>query len=296
MMDFFLSFTKFNTPSVFKFGLVCALLTLNLGRVTQSVHAQEQTSLLEVKKQAIRNGNLTPSSLILSESQQKAIGWLYVGGRASNRFCTATVISDNAVLTAKHCFYGKEAPPLNSEFHFAILSDQGINNQRENPVSEAFEPEEVFRFYAGDIWPSTDYDIAMVRFADRPFARVGLSAIPINIHPLEGEFGQNLLSSYVDVVGFGDTQHDNEKGRYFASVKLELITPTYIITNGEQEQGICNGDSGGPTFIKGRLSGVTSRASLKQIKENSTVVKTCAKGPNVLMSVFKFRAWIQSKL
>ena len=45
------------------------------------------------------------------------------------------------------------------------------------------------------------------------------------------------------------TYHDNEDGRYLPwSSELEL---TYIVTNGQNEQGICEGDSGGPLLASG---------------------------------------------
>ena len=218
--------------------------------------AQDPQTILEVHKKAIRNGSLTPTSISLSAEQQKAIGWMFVGS-PQNRFCTATVISANAILTARHCFYGKDGPPLSSNFKFAILSDQGIRNQEQNPIQNPFEPEEVFSFTSDNLLVSVDYDLAVIRFPNSPFNRAGLTPIPINTNDLKGEFKQNLLSSYVDVAGFGDTQHNNEKGRYFASVKLELITPTYLITNGENEQGICRGDSGGPLLAAGTDGEVT---------------------------------------
>ncbi len=209
---------------------------------------------LEIKRQAIRNGNLYASNTRLSYEQTKAIGWLKT---SAGRFCTATVISDRAVLTAKHCFYGDQAPPRNSNFSFAILDDQSVENQSQDPLREPFIAEAEFSFRFADVMPLANLDIAMIRFVGQPFNRAGLQALPINAYPLEGSLKQNLTGSLVDVAGYGDTLHDNEDGRYFASVKLELITPTYIVTNGQNEQGICNGDSGGPLLASGVNGEVT---------------------------------------
>lgn len=208
-------------------------------------------SKLETKRQAIRNGNLYASNIRLSLEQSKAIGWLKT--ESLRKFCTATVISDRAILTAKHCFYGSEdkVPPRNSNFSFAILDDRGTEAQRQADIGEPLIAEDEFPFSFEDVIPLGNLDIAMIRFPGRPFDRPGLQPLPINVYPLEGSFKQNLIGAPVDVAGFGDSYHDNEDGRYFASVKLELVTPTYIVTNGQNEQGICGGDSGGPLLATG---------------------------------------------
>ena len=212
-------------------------------------------SKLDIKRQAIRNGNLYASNIRLTYEQGKAIGWLKTS--ENGRFCTATVISDRAVLTAKHCFYGEKALPRDSEFSFAIPDDLSNENQRQDPVTDPFVAEAEFPFAFEDVIPLGNLDIAMILFEGQPFNRPGLQALPINVYPIEGSFKQNLIGSIVDVAGYGETLHKNESGRYFASVKLELITASYIVTNGQNEQGICEGDSGGPLLASGVNGEVT---------------------------------------
>lgn len=206
---------------------------------------------LESKSQAIRNGNIYPTNLQLTPKQRKAIGWLSTG--LDGLFCTATVISENTIITAKHCFYGDKAPPIDSDFYFSIAADQNPADQEGNLVNTGLESDQDFWFDQSNIKTFGNIDIALVTFRDgsEPFNRSDLTPIPINIYPIEGAFRQNLSGSLVDVAGYGETLHINEKGRYFASVKVELVTATYIITYGQNEQGVCLGDSGGPLLAAG---------------------------------------------
>jgi V8-like Glu-specific endopeptidase len=216
-----------------------ALLAFTLVGITASeTDAQPR---LEQQHQAIRNGNINPTNIQLTPKQLKAIGWLFTGN--SGRFCTATVISESTILTAKHCFFGDNAPDLNSQFYFGILADQNS--------ADPFLAEDRFGFNIDDVFAFNDLDLAIVSFTMEPFLRSDLTPIPINIYPLEGIFRQNLTYSFVDIAGYGETQHYNEKGRHFASVKIDLITAIYVITNGQYDQGICQGDSGGPLLTAG---------------------------------------------
>ena len=46
------------------------------------------------------------------------------------------------------------------------------------------------------------------------------------------------MNTMVDVGGYGFTYHEGELfGRYVASVKLELITPEFLMVSGQHEQG-----------------------------------------------------------
>ena len=128
---------------------------------------------LETKTQAIRNGNVYPVNLQLTAKQRKAIGWLSTGGGEGGRFCTATVISENTVITAKHCFYGKDPIDLTSDLYFNIAADQNPADQENNLQNTAFDYDQTFPFSQSDIKTFGDLDIALITFTDgsEPFNR-----------------------------------------------------------------------------------------------------------------------------
>ena len=233
------------------FGYGLCFMTLSVMGIfeddlwAQSQEAQDLTPLLEVQRKAVRNGSLTSTQLALSLDRERAIGWFYYYNDPESRFCTGTVISYNAVLTAKHCFVGDQVDrPEGAPMGFAIPSDELV-------MTGELIPDAKFPFTTQDVLLSDDHDIAIVRFADMSFQRSGLIPIPINSEPLENDLAVNLMNSTVEVAGYGQTYHDGEQGRYFAAVKLELITPQFLMVNGQHEQGVCRGDSGGPLLAAG---------------------------------------------
>ena len=73
------------------------------------------------------------------------------------------------------------------------------------------------------------------------------------------------------------------------------VSNSNICIEVNKKNNLCHGDSGGPTFIKGRLAGVTSRGTFNVSRRG--VAKTCdGSGPTVLTNVRKFRSWIRSQM
>ena len=194
---------------------------------------------LSTQKYAIRNGSPYPRSLYLSTPQTQAIGWLYEDGNPLNRFCTATVISDNAIITAAHCF-----EDIDGYYEFPY-GEVGFATGKANQSDQL---ENSWRFTESDLYIHRYLDVALITFPNRPFNDPSIiQPIRLNRTYLEDGLYYTLLNSFVDAVGYGRTFHSaTESQRYFAAVQVKLISSRSIIISGNKEQGVCSGDSGGP--------------------------------------------------
>jgi len=222
--------------------ILATLITLGVSASSSESAAQRSSSealpQLSVESAAIRNGVTVPRTLFLPVDQLAAIGKLSAEG--ISQFCTATVISASAVITARHCFENE-----------LILNAMGHKLQLNLSDALSGVPNS-YPFQLGNVELNTGLDLAIITFPERPFATIqGLRPIPINRAPLEGSFYDNLIGHQVTGAGYGATYEQNQSGLRFASVRVELITSRSIVVNGERNQGLCSGDSGGPIIAPG---------------------------------------------
>jgi len=162
--------------------------------------------------------------------------------------CTGTCITPRVGTTAAHCVEGDPASSFT-----ALFGD------------EEEHPERILQVVAIAAAPD-GADIALVAFAeDCP------ASIPFNRAPLEAHVGEPVV-----MVGFGvTTETAGDAGRKRSgAATLFSVTPAEVsgLEDGElatsnDPAGTCNGDSGGPTFMRfagdERMVGTTSRGSLE---------------------------------
>ena len=151
--------------------------------------------------------------------------------RDLNAFCSGTLIGDDAVLTAAHCF--TESPPGLS-FEVFIGDD----------VAEGGE---IVGVLSVDVHPNFDdvtraHDIAVLRLAKK-IEGVVPAALPTSAPPTE------LLLASVEMVGFGATSGSS------APDGLKRVGQGEVLAVGEETVDVspspsltCQGDSGGPLF------------------------------------------------
>ncbi len=208
-------------------ALLVAVSSLALVACEQAAGPPPEPAMIPIQvEQAIRNGTREPQVLTLSEGQKLAIGWLYDGQRVSRNFCTGTAIAPDLVVTAAHCTQG--ARPSELGFGVGLLPTDpagyvGVRQKVEHP--------------------SLDVTLLLL---ERPLTEQVPELVPIAYNTralVDEDEGQD-----VEAAGYGETYDRNRTGRYFARVELERVSEAEIVVNGNGQQGICFGDSGGPVM------------------------------------------------
>lgn len=176
---------------------------------------------MEQRQSAIVNGSL--------DNGHPAVGVLHSGGKAA---CTATLVGSKTVLTAAHCVVTENAPyKLLSPVHFYVGGFKGTKYVASSVAVHAN--------YAG----GNKSDIAVVR----------LSKSVTNVTPMIIANQGPVTGEKVTLVGYGKTSEkadDFGTKRKATNVVYSITTQTYSLKGTSSGHGnICNGDSGGPTFI-----------------------------------------------
>jgi uncharacterized protein YkwD/V8-like Glu-specific endopeptidase len=150
-----------------------------------------------------------------TDHSHPSVGKLYTGGGA----CTATLVGQRTVLTAGHCV----SPGSSSRFE---LNGTSFNSQR------------IIRHanYGG----GNNNDIALVILQQAPAQNIPRSPIAVAA-PQNG--------NSITLVGFGKTsENSNDYGTKRVGINTisSVGNATFSFQGGSN---VCNGDSGGPTFI-----------------------------------------------
>ncbi len=171
-------------------------------------------------------------------------------------FCTGSLVAPNIVATAKHCLVDKEDQVIRIYFG----DDTTLAKE------ELYRDIEAWDTRHPTDWEMTfpSFDVAWVRFSGH--APKNFRTLPILSDPSKLHIGMEVIQ-----VGFGD--HHPEPNVIRAGQKLwgrtrlkrYINNPRFfhiLLFEGDEGQGSCHGDSGGPAYvkIKGRwhIIGVTN--------------------------------------
>jgi V8-like Glu-specific endopeptidase len=181
------------------------------------------------------NGTTDPTVITVSAAQQLAIGALLADGS----LCTATLISDTAVLSAAHCaLNGDEVVRADNTFFYVgtdIDAPRAVISVRQVIVNPAYEH------------GTPAHDVALFILATSARSLVaGIKPIGLNTQPID-----DLQGHLVQNVGFGRTDaegaNDNTR-RYWTAEPIVAISDADFTVDGRGVSSVCFGDSGGPSL------------------------------------------------
>lgn len=165
-------------------------------------------------EQMIYYGKPAPTNVPLTAGQIMAV--VSLGG------CSGTVIADEWVASARHCGLSVGQRVCVGEFRSDSVCTTAI---------EAYDHPEV--------------DYALLR-VETPFSELvpALTPIPVMTEPLT----QDWVGTLISAAGFGQQEDGSSNQREFADETLVEISSSAFVIDGMGVNGVCYGDSGGPTF------------------------------------------------
>ena len=235
--------------------------------------------------------------------------------------CTATLIDNDSILTAAHCW---GIAPEEKAFWQANVAAGNVavcfGESDWNPKNQALCPNnkaaQVISFAVPNQfhtdWANHDISVAQLGGAFPEISKPKLAKSKNHIKGDSTSFGYGAQKTRVvknneivrEATGDSKLRSLQRKTLPLAECNAQIdnlngpqrrASAKNICINVNKKNNLCHGDSGGPTFIKGRLAGITSRGTSNENRRG--VVKTCdGSGPTILTNVRKFRSWIQSQM
>ena len=303
---------RFQIKSVL-FTLCSLYLTFAVG-CADEIDLDNDSSVTEkvIGGEVVRNAPDSVAVLIMEIFDDSGEFWGF------HAFCTGALIHNNHLLTAAHCVEQIETNIAQGQV-FACFGEKEWQSER-NGICPNGQAAQII-----DVSIHEDYnnngnlanDIAVAKLGDN-FNRLDKAKLPKGSSKISGtttSYGYGLKKT--PVFAFDEQEQEWERVRNgkkdnkLRRLETKTVNATScnqqlndlghnLINNNElcikvnKRDNLCEGDSGGPTFIDGKLVGVASRVYSEV--QDDRYQKCGGKGPTVLTNVKAFRNWIRRQV
>lgn len=207
---------------------IAAVALLMPGAVGCGADSPAEDDAWAWQTQRIVNGTRAPRAASLDAGERLAIAYFHLTDSPGVAWCTGTMITPRRLLTARHCL--EQYPPGQVAVSFGPQPSESYGS---------------IALAGGRFFPHPDLDIAVVELPQAATDLVpGLRPLVVNREPL----GEAVLGERFDVAGHGRTNTD-EVGLFFALVRISELRDDQVVVDGEGQEGLCFGDSGGPLIV-----------------------------------------------
>jgi len=190
----------------------------------------------------IIGGQPVPQGDPLTKSSVAVIGYFFDEGGYYATYCSGTLIARDLVLTAAHCVAGRHVDSIYIGFGQTVEPLKILSGMKNGSIIRT-KQYKVHEDFSGDV----KNDVALILLA-KP-AKMDFTPAPIL-----GPASELKIGMLLTLAGFGltkETSSQTSKALQTVTVTLVKIIDSILVGDQTQRKGACNGDSGGPAYLKG---------------------------------------------